>query len=88
MSTYSAKLPNWGLVAMLAMVVVCLNSLGANADDTKTPATLGFLTTSRLSDAFAKLGGLKSFFGRGALTNLLPVYCGAGRTLEPATSSL
>ncbi len=56
MSTYSAKLPSWGLVAMLTMVVVCLNSPGANADDTKAPATLGFLTTSRLSDAFAKLG--------------------------------
>ena len=56
MSTYSAKFPSWGLVTMLAMVVVCLNSPGANADDTKAPATLGFLTTSRLSDAFAKLG--------------------------------
>lgn len=45
-----------GLLAMLAMVVVCLNSPGAHADDTKTPATLGFLTASGLNDVSAKLG--------------------------------
>ena len=53
---YSAKLPPRGLVAMLAMVLVCLHSHAADAEDTKTPTTLGFLTTSGLSDAFAKLG--------------------------------
>ena len=56
MSAYSAKLPSLGLATMLAMVAVCLNSAGANADDPKAAATLGFLTPSRLSDAFAKLG--------------------------------
>ena len=56
MSAHSAKFPSWGLVAMLAMVVVCLNSPGANAEDAKPPSTLGLLTTSGLNDAFAKLG--------------------------------
>jgi hypothetical protein len=56
MSTYSAKLPSWGFVTKLAMVVVCLNSPGANADNTRTATTLGFLTSSGPSDAFAKLG--------------------------------
>lgn len=56
MSTCSVKLPLWGLFTILAMAAACLNSPEANADDAKTPATLGFLTTSRLSDAFAQLG--------------------------------
>lgn len=55
MPACSVKLPTWGLVPMLAMIVA-LSSLGANADDIKAPATLGFLTTPSLSDALAKSG--------------------------------
>jgi porin len=53
---HSTKFAWWGWVTTLALGVVCLDPPGANADDTKTPATLGFLTPSTPGDPLAQLG--------------------------------